>query len=64
VIIPLGSSRGAFHEGLQRQSDEREAWIEAGMRQERHGEIARRSGLAPRRIGPAPVISMATRQPV
>jgi hypothetical protein len=59
-----GPEARAFHEAMQRQSDEREAWIEAGMRQERREEIARRLGLAPRRSGPARVISMATRQPV
>jgi hypothetical protein len=55
----------AFHEGLQRRNDELEKWIEAGMRQERREETARRLGFFPtRRRGPAQVISIATRRPV
>jgi hypothetical protein len=54
----------AFHEAMQRRQVERENWIEAGMRQERREETARRVGLARRRSGPPQVVSIATRQPV
>ena len=55
----------AFHEAMQRRQVERENWIEAGMRQERRKEVARRLRLFPPRRSSRPqVISIATRQPI
>jgi len=48
----------ALHEAMQRRQVERENWIEAGMRQERREETARRLGLARRRSGPPQVAAL------
>ena len=47
----------------QRRAALRE-WYDAGMRQERREELARRFGIVPHRSGPAQVVSIATRQPI
>ena len=55
----------ALFENMKRQAEDREAWIRAGMKQERREELARRLRFfPPDRNASAPVISIATRQPI